>query len=268
MHRIDDYGAAAGGMWTEGDPGQAIPATKITDDWLNDVQEEIASLIEAAGITLVKGNRAQLRAAIDTFIAAAASSEASARASADSTHAALTNPHSATAAATASRLVLRDASGRAAFADPSAAGDAATKGYVDGRQATRANLPTVGQIVSATATNWGVTSTTYVDCIEVTITTTGRPVMLMLTGDVSNPGVDLSASGGKAAWFAFKQGSTVIREMKLKDSGTAGVLTVPGSLVHLDAPAAGTWTYRLALKTEAGGQASIPSTTRLVAYEL
>jgi len=48
------------------------------------------------------------------------------------THAGLTNPHSATAAATADRLVLRDASGRAAVAAPSAEGDAATKGYVDG----------------------------------------------------------------------------------------------------------------------------------------
>jgi len=42
-----------------------------------------------------------------------------------------TNPHSATSAATSSRLVLRDAAGRAAFVSPSAAGDAATKGYVD-----------------------------------------------------------------------------------------------------------------------------------------
>jgi hypothetical protein len=38
----------------------------------------------------------------------------------------------ATAAATASRVVIRDGAGRAAFAAPSASGDAATKGYVDG----------------------------------------------------------------------------------------------------------------------------------------
>jgi hypothetical protein len=54
--------------------------------------------------------------------------ETTARTNADSSHANLTNPHSATAAATASRLVLRDASGRAAFADPSAVGDADTMG--------------------------------------------------------------------------------------------------------------------------------------------
>jgi hypothetical protein len=48
------------------------------------------------------------------------------------THDNLTSPHSAVSTATASRLVVRDGSGRAAFASPSATGDAATKGYVDG----------------------------------------------------------------------------------------------------------------------------------------
>lgn len=37
----------------------------------------------------------------------------------------------ATAAATASRLVVRDTAGRAQFATPAAAADATTKGYVD-----------------------------------------------------------------------------------------------------------------------------------------
>lgn len=46
-------------------------------------------------------------------------------------HIALTNPHNATAAATANRLMLRDASGRAQVAAPSASADIATKGYVD-----------------------------------------------------------------------------------------------------------------------------------------
>ena len=44
------------------------------------------------------------------------------------THAGLTNPHSATDAATASRLVLRDAAGRAKFAAPAASGDTLIKG--------------------------------------------------------------------------------------------------------------------------------------------
>lgn len=47
---------------------------------------------------------------------------------------------SATSSATASKVVIRDASGRAKFADPAAASDAATKGYTDTAVATRAPL--------------------------------------------------------------------------------------------------------------------------------
>ncbi len=47
------------------------------------------------------------------------------------THAALTNPHSATAAATANRIALRDGAGRMKVADPSVDADVATKKYVD-----------------------------------------------------------------------------------------------------------------------------------------
>ncbi len=49
-------------------------------------------------------------------------------------HAALTNPHGATAAATASRIMMRDASGRAKVASPSAADDIARKDTVDAVQ--------------------------------------------------------------------------------------------------------------------------------------
>ncbi|NPV30490.1 MAG: hypothetical protein HPY58_12750 [Firmicutes bacterium] len=46
-------------------------------------------------------------------------------------HAALTATHGATSAATANRIILRDASGRAKVAAPVASDDIATKGYVD-----------------------------------------------------------------------------------------------------------------------------------------
>ena len=47
------------------------------------------------------------------------------------THIDATAVHSATSAPTADRIILRDASGRAQVASPSAAADIATKGYVD-----------------------------------------------------------------------------------------------------------------------------------------
>ena len=66
-------------------------------------------------------------------------------------HAALTNPHSGTSAATASRLMLRDAAGRAQVAAPSAAADIARKDTVD------ALLPAGTKVVFAQAaapTGW------------------------------------------------------------------------------------------------------------------
>lgn len=58
-------------FFTEGDPGLAVPATVVTADWLNAVQEEICNVIEEAGDTLDKADRTQLKAAIETMIAAA-----------------------------------------------------------------------------------------------------------------------------------------------------------------------------------------------------
>jgi len=66
MHRVDSTGATAGNLFTNGNPGGGIPATELAEDWHNDIQEEICNLIEAAGITLVKGTRTQLQSALAT----------------------------------------------------------------------------------------------------------------------------------------------------------------------------------------------------------
>lgn len=53
MHRIDGPGATSpGNQFTEGDPVSAVPATVVTADWLNAVQEEISGVIEGASIAL------------------------------------------------------------------------------------------------------------------------------------------------------------------------------------------------------------------------
>ncbi|ETK18091.1 hypothetical protein [Pseudomonas sp. FH1] len=60
MHRIDGPGATAESRFTEGDPVAGTPATVVTDDFMNDVQEELISLLAAAGVTPVKGTQDQL----------------------------------------------------------------------------------------------------------------------------------------------------------------------------------------------------------------
>lgn len=63
MHRIDSEGSI-NGQFSEGNPSLGVEGTKVTADWLNDVQEAIAYTIEASGLTLEKGNNALLANAI------------------------------------------------------------------------------------------------------------------------------------------------------------------------------------------------------------
>jgi len=55
---------ASQGFFTKGDPTMAVPATRVTQDWLNAVQEELANAIEAEGVVLDKGDRRQLSRAL------------------------------------------------------------------------------------------------------------------------------------------------------------------------------------------------------------
>jgi microcystin-dependent protein len=68
MHRIDGPGALPGGQWTEGNPGSGVPATQVTAAWLQAVQEEIAGVVEGAGIALSKPSNAQLLAALTVLV--------------------------------------------------------------------------------------------------------------------------------------------------------------------------------------------------------
>ena len=73
MHRIDSSTAAADKFGTGKDgfneavPG-SVPATELTEDWLDGVQEELCNVIEAADVTLVKNTRDQLHDALNIMI--------------------------------------------------------------------------------------------------------------------------------------------------------------------------------------------------------
>ena len=67
MHRIDGAGATVDNKFTDGDPVGGVQATVVTDEWLNDVQEELMSILTAGGITPVKGTQDQVLKAIRTL---------------------------------------------------------------------------------------------------------------------------------------------------------------------------------------------------------
>jgi len=60
MHRIDGPGATVDNKFTEGDPVGGVQATVVTDDFLNDVQEELVSILAAAGVAPAKGTQDQV----------------------------------------------------------------------------------------------------------------------------------------------------------------------------------------------------------------
>lgn len=78
MHRIDHPTAVSvlpapgapgtPGYFTEGDPVGGVPATVVTKDWANSVQEELAAVILAAGLSLDKAENDQLLTAIMALI--------------------------------------------------------------------------------------------------------------------------------------------------------------------------------------------------------
>ncbi|WP_439861640.1 hypothetical protein [Pseudomonas sp. MBLB4136] len=70
MHRIDAPSATVDNKFTEGSPSGGVPATVLTAEWLNDIQENLAALIEGAGIALTKGRALDLLDAIQALITA------------------------------------------------------------------------------------------------------------------------------------------------------------------------------------------------------
>lgn len=68
MHRIDVPSATPDGLFTEGSPTGGIPATTVSGDWLNDLQENIMDVLTAGGVTATKGRAADLAEAITNMI--------------------------------------------------------------------------------------------------------------------------------------------------------------------------------------------------------
>lgn len=55
MHRIDTDSATEENLFTSGNAEEGTPATVVSADFLNDVQENIMAVIEEAGVTPTKG---------------------------------------------------------------------------------------------------------------------------------------------------------------------------------------------------------------------
>ncbi len=72
MHRIDTPTATPGQTFTEGSPTLGNPATVVSADWLNAVQQEVCAVVEATGLALVKADNTQLITALRLLLDGAA----------------------------------------------------------------------------------------------------------------------------------------------------------------------------------------------------
>jgi hypothetical protein len=129
----------------------------------------------------------------------------------------------------------------------------------------RSQLPLVGQQISASCGTFTTTSSASVAVtnLSVTLTTTGRPVLLILEPDGSF-GASISSSSFHAWFIQFMRGATTLGQL----TAAAAANTIFGQqMFYLDVVAAGTYTYSVQASILSGDTLSVQN-YRLAAYEL
>lgn len=146
------------------------------------------------------------------------------------------------------------------------ASNAVTTAKINANAVTRAKLEAVGQQISTLDSGtFSHNTSTPIDVtnLSVLITTTGRPVVLFLQSGGSLASIEVNGATGQGT-LLFKRDSTTIANYLLNSTSASQIFAA--TFVHLDIPAAGTYTYKV--------QASAPTGTifvneyKLVAFEL
>lgn len=139
-----------------------------------------------------------------------------------------------------------------------------TAKYIDA-SVTRAKLEAVGQQISSSSGTFSTTSSADITNLSKALTTSGRPVRIMLQSDGSGSGLGsgIGATTNTSQVKIFRD-STDIATIILNSTGG---INGPGVVQHLDAPAAGTYTYKLRAIPGSGATVFCNYCT-LVVYEL
>lgn len=143
---------------------------------------------------------------------------------------------------------------------------------------TRSNLAAVGQQVSSSSGVYVSSATSYtaITNLSVTITTSGRPVMLIIQSDNSSSshlfefGVSNSSSQSDSAGnYKWLRGSTPIAYNYVQGYVYLSDI-IPAPMMFLDTPSAGTYTYTIQAAAISGNPGSeiISTYAVLLAYEL
>jgi hypothetical protein len=150
--------------------------------------------------------------------------------------------------------------------DLAVSGGLAVTGNITGVIA-KSTLPAVGQQVSSSSGAFSTNSTAGVDVtnLSVSITTTGRPVVLMLLSAVSTTGYNDGAylQAAETSALLFLRGATAVGNCRILTTAN-----LPSAPMFVDAPAAGTYTYKVQAKVATGAQSIYVVNFKLVAFEL
>lgn len=144
---------------------------------------------------------------------------------------------------------------------------------------TRAKLAAVGQQVSASCALFATASTTLVDVtnLSISITTTGRPVVVGLIHDgdaVNGSQIYQNAVAGVPTQsdllLSFMRGATLIANYRV--AGPYFPIFPASAFNYLDAPAAGVYTYKVQIAVGPSANGTTPTANieriKLFAYEL
>lgn len=145
-------------------------------------------------------------------------------------------------------------------------------GNIANNAVTRAKLASVGQQISSSSGAFSDASalTLPVTNLSVTITTTGRPVMVMMQPDAtSNPAdfiyINNAGTAESPNYYIYRNGSPLVTYVA---EAAAHSFIFPPYPMFLDTPSAGTYTYKIYINTIVGAATFQVNYMVLVAYEL
>jgi hypothetical protein len=149
---------------------------------------------------------------------------------------------------------------------------AVTTNHIRDGAVTQAKRAALGQQVSTSCGAYAVgTTTADVTNLSVSITTTGRPVMVMLIADPASAGkLECISSAGSVCVMGvyLMRGSTQIAALTMASPQMASYSQWPvSSIATVDVPAAGTYTYKVRAARLGGTSAAIEN-AQLVVFEL
>jgi hypothetical protein len=128
---------------------------------------------------------------------------------------------------------------------------------------TRASLGAVGQQVSSACGSFSTSSGTPVDVtnMSVTITTTGRPVMLLVESGTTGGSIYTNSFAAAPSIYLVRASTTISKNVY-----QSAVATFPFPPPYIDPVAAGTYTYKV--QASATGSSIYMADLKLVAFEL